>query len=152
MRSLLLATLSFASACASDRSTESHRVSETRVPVVAPARGELPVATPAVAQLAFAPAAAPAPAPAAAPGPREAPRRAAHDALVQYCGECHEAHRATAKPKALAVFDLDRPDWPSQFDDHKYQAAAMRLSSKSASARDAFVAFRDAERAATRPH
>jgi hypothetical protein len=142
MRSLLLATLSFASSCASDGSTESHRVSETRAPVVAMVRGEMPPATPAVAHRA----------PAAAPDPREATRRAAHDALVEHCGECHEGHRATAKPKALAVFDLDRPDWPSQFDDHKYQAAAMRLSSKSAPARDAFVAFRDAELAAARPH
>ena len=91
----------------------------------------------------------PAPAPkVAAVDPRTATRRAAHDALAEHCGECHEGHRATAKPKALAVFDLDLPDWPARFDDRRAQSALGRLASKPAAARAAFVAFRDAERAA----
>ena len=102
-------------------------------------------------------AAAPAPPPAPAPtviatavptvDPREATRLAAHDALAEHCGECHEGHRSKA-PKALAVFDLDQPDWPARFDEHRYQAALKRLASKPPAARDAFIAFRDAELAA----
>jgi hypothetical protein len=84
----------------------------------------------------------------AAPDPREQTRRAAHDALAEHCGECHEGHRPTAKPAALAVFDLDKPDWPARFDDHRYETALNRLARKPAAARDAFIAFRDAERAA----
>ena len=84
----------------------------------------------------------------AAVDPRDATRRAAHDVLAEHCGECHEGHRPTAKPKALAIFDLDQPDWPARFDDHKYKSALGRLSGKSAAARDAFIAFRDAELAA----
>jgi predicted CXXCH cytochrome family protein len=79
--------------------------------------------------------------------PRAATRQAAHDALAEHCGECHEGHRSTA-PKALAVFDLDQPDWPSRFDERRYQAALRRLASKPEPARAAFVAFRQAELAA----
>ena len=113
--------------------------------VAPPTAAAAPVAaTPAVA-------AAPASEPVvAAVDPREATRRAAHDVLAEHCGECHESHRATAKPKALAIFDLDKPDWPARFDDHKYKAALMRLSSKGNAARDAFIAFREAELAAAK--
>jgi len=107
------------------------------------------------APIAAAPAPAPTPAPApvstattvAVIDPREATHRTAHDALAEHCGECHEGHRSKA-PKALAVFDLDQPDWPARFDDHRYQAALRRLASKPQAARDAFIAFRDAELAA----
>jgi cytochrome c5 len=101
-----------------------------------------------------APAPAPAPPPHAVPAvaaadPREATRRAAHDVLAEHCGECHEGHRPTAPAKALAVFDLDKPDWPARFDEHRYQAALMRLAKKPPAVRNAFIAFRDAELAAT---
>ena len=128
MRSLLLALVSMSCACACD---ESQRAADPRAPV-APKPA---VATPAVA-------AAPV---VAAADPREATRRAAHDVLAEHCGECHEGHRSTAKPKALAIFDLDKPDWPSRFDEHKFSSALKRLAGKSDAARDAFIAFRDAE-------
>ena len=80
---------------------------------------------------------------------RAATRRSAHDALAEHCGECHERHRATAQAKALAIFDLDAPDWPGRFDDRRYQVALRRLASKPATARAAFIAFRDAELAAS---
>lgn len=80
---------------------------------------------------------------------RVATRRAAHDALAEHCGACHEGHRPTAVAKALAVFDLDLPDWPSRFDEHRFEAALRRLA-RTPPARDAFLAFRDAERSATR--
>ena len=78
--------------------------------------------------------------------PRTATRQAAHDALAANCGECHEGHRSHT-PKALAVFDLDLPDWPTRFNDHRFASALGRLQSKSESASAAFLAFRDAERA-----
>lgn len=116
--------------------------------------GEAPPRVPeSRAPVAPAPDSAPAPAPtvvaAAQPAvdPREATRRTAHDVLAEHCGECHEGHRSKA-PKALAVFDLDQPDWPARFDEHRYQAALRRLASKPPAARDAFIAFRDAELAA----
>lgn len=136
MRSLLLAMLSLSCACACD---ESQRVGAAITAAVAP-----PSAAAAPAASAREPVVA-------AVDPREATRRAAHDVLAEHCGECHEGHRPTAKPKALAIFDLDQPDWPSRFDDHKFKSALGRLSGKSAAARDAFIAFRDAELAAAKP-
>src|SRR5262245_25267567 len=152
MRSLLLAMLSMSCACACD---PSQRVaSAITAAVVPPAEATpAPAATLAAAAPlteAAAPEAQPEPAVVAAVDPREATRRAAHDVLAQHCGECHEGHRPTAKPKALAIFDLDQPDWPSRFDDHKYKSALGRLSGKGAAAREAFIAFHDAELAAAK--
>jgi hypothetical protein len=94
-----------------------------------------------------APADKPAP---ATSDPREATRKAAHDALAANCGQCHEGHRST-NAKALAIYDLDKPDWPTRFtDERRIQSALRRLSSRP-EARAAFIAFRDAERAAAKP-
>jgi hypothetical protein len=71
-------------------------------------------------------------------------RTAAHAVLVAHCGECHEGHRSTAKPAALAIFDLDRADWPSRFDEGRFEAGLRRFGGATAKERDAFVAFRDA--------
>lgn len=87
--------------------------------------------------------------PVTAADPREATRHAAHDMLAEHCGECHEGHRPAAPAKALAVFDLDQPDWPARFDAHRYQAALMRLAKQPQVARETFIAFRDTELAAT---
>lgn len=86
---------------------------------------------------------------AAAPSdPREATRKAAHDVLAQHCGECHEGHRSQ-KPQALAIFDLDLPDWPGRFNAHRFESALGRLQNKPAPAAKVFIAFRDAELAAS---
>jgi mono/diheme cytochrome c family protein len=95
--------------------------------------------------------AAPAAPPAPASDPREATRKAAHDVLAQHCGECHEGHRSK-KPEALAIFDLDRPDWPGRFDAHRFQTALGRLDKKPAPASQVFIAFRDAELASSAKH
>jgi hypothetical protein len=79
--------------------------------------------------------------------PRDETRKAAHDVLAQYCGECHEGHRSK-KPEALAIYDLDLPDWPGRFDAHRFQTALGRLEKKPAPASQVFIAFRDAELAA----
>src|SRR5262245_25767911 len=145
MRSLLLAWLSMSCACACD---ESQRAADPRAPV-APKAAAVVTAPVVVASPPPAPAVSePAPV-VAAVDPREATRHAAHDVLAEHCGECHEGHRSTAKPKALAVFDLDKPDWPSRFDEHKFASALKRLAGKSDAARDAFIAFHDAEVAAS---
>jgi cytochrome c553 len=74
-------------------------------------------------------------------------RAAAHQMLVRRCGECHERHRKTAVPKALAAFDLDTVDWPARFADRKRAEAAMRrLAAAPASDTAAFIALRDALR------
>jgi hypothetical protein len=75
-------------------------------------------------------------------------RTAARAMLVRRgCGECHERHRPTAKPKALAVFDLDAPDWPARLTDPKRTAAALqRLSAPPAADTATFNALRDAVR------
>lgn len=74
-------------------------------------------------------------------------RTAAHDMLARRCGECHERHRKTAVPKALAAFDLDAADWPARFADPKRAEAAMRrLAAAPASDTAAFIALRDALR------
>jgi hypothetical protein len=72
-------------------------------------------------------------------------RAEAHDMLARHCGSCHEGHQPTAKPAALAVFDLDQPDWPARFDAHRFEAALGRLASKPDADRTIFVALRDAE-------
>jgi hypothetical protein len=138
MRSLLLALLSMSCACAC-ACDESQRAADPRAPVAPKASAVVPAPAVATALVVVA----------AAADPRDATRRAAHDVLAEHCGECHESHRPTAKPKALAIFDLDKPDWPSRFDEHKFASALKRLAGKSDAARDAFVAFRDAELKAT---
>lgn len=35
----------------------------------------------------------------------------ARPAFSRYCGECHDGRLATAKPKALAVFDFADTRW-----------------------------------------
>src|SRR5262249_11051736 len=113
------------------------------VPIVA-------AAAPPAAALPAPVVAAPAP-PAAAPAPgdpREATRKAAHDVLAQHCRECHEGPRSQ-KPQAPAVFDLHPPDWPGRSNAHRFETALGRLEKKPAPAAKVFLAFRDAELAAS---
>lgn len=143
MRPLVIAVLLLS--CAGD---EARRSSATAT--AEPAAAPPPVQPAPTIESAAAPehAAAPAPAaePAPPPDPRAATRLAAHDALAANCGECHEGHRSNA-PKALAIFDLDLPDWPTRFNEHRFGSALRRLQQKSDAAAAAFIAFRDAERA-----
>ena len=62
-----------------------------------------------------APAAAQAPAPQAqAPEPRVVLREEARALVERHCGKCHVGTRPTARPAALAVFDLTEQDWSSR--------------------------------------
>ena len=90
----------------------------------------------------------PVPAIGPAPAPRSdlvAIREDAHAVLSARCGDCHESHRTTAKPAALAIFDLDHADWPSRFDEARFAAGLRRFGAATAEDRAVFVAFRDAE-------
>jgi predicted CXXCH cytochrome family protein len=149
MRPLLLAVLLLS--CAGDEARRAPAPTRADPPTAQPARAaESPTAQPAraaepprTAEAAPAVIAAREP----APDPRVEVRRAAHDALAENCGECHEGHRST-NAKALAVFDLDQPDWPTRFTPPRFESALRRLVKKSEPASAAFVAFRDAELAA----
>lgn len=143
MRLLLLVVLLLS--CASDearRAPAPTRPSTADPTQPAPAQPASAAATPA-AQAAPVVVAAREP----APDPRAQTRRAAHDALAENCGECHEGHRST-NAKALAIFDLDQPDWPARFTVPRFESALRRLVKKSEPASAAFTAFRDAELAA----
>ncbi|HEX3473463.1 MAG TPA: hypothetical protein VHT91_00405 [Kofleriaceae bacterium] len=143
MRPLLLVVLLLS--CASDESRRGPAPTRADSPIAQPARVPAPAAAPAAAP-ALAPAVA---AREPAPDPRAQVRQAAHDALAANCGECHEGHRST-NPKALAIFDLDQPDWPTRFTPPRFESALRRLVKKSEPASAAFIAFRDAELAARR--
>jgi predicted CXXCH cytochrome family protein len=147
MRPLLLVVLLLS--CASDESRRAPAPARVDPPTAGPARAEPPRAEPAGAPAAPAAEAAPVAVTARepAPDPRAQVRQAAHDALAANCGECHEGHRST-NPKALAVFDLDQPDWPARFTPPRFESALRRLVKKSEPASAAFIAFRDAELAA----
>jgi hypothetical protein len=81
---------------------------------------------------------------AAAPTDPAAIAARAHDALVRHCGECHEAHRPTAKPEALAIFDLDLSTWADRFTPPRLDAAIRRFAAKPEADRAAMAAFRAA--------
>jgi mono/diheme cytochrome c family protein len=142
MRPLLLAVLLLS--CAGDESRRGPAPAPTPAP--ASARATAPPTQPTAATR-VAVADGPKPAAQPAPDPLATTRQAAHDVLAQHCGECHEGHRSTT-PKALAVFDLDQPAWPSRFDAHRFESALGRLSKKPEPASATFIAFRDAELAA----
>ena len=144
MRPLLLAVLLLS--CASDESRRAPAPTRADPPTAPPARAAAPAPAPAAAATPAAQA-APIAAREPAPDPRAQVRQAAHDALAANCGECHEGHRST-NPKALAIFDLDQPDWPTRFTPPRFESALRRLTKKSEPASAAFIAFRDAELAA----
>ena len=111
----------------------------------APRAAAAPIAAASRATTSPAPDAAPSSAPSSA---LDAARARGHDALVRHCGECHRGRLATAKPAALAIFDLDATDWPAQLDARELDAALRRFASKPAPDQAAFRGFRDAELAA----
>jgi hypothetical protein len=61
------------------------------------------------------------------PDPRAAARDDARAVLAAHCGACHEAHLATARPGALAVFDLDEREWAAPLSDALLGDALGRL-------------------------
>lgn len=82
------------------------------------------------------------PAPKVAPAPKPlVSQNEVLAVLTRRCGECHQSSQKTALPAALAVFDLDDPNWPERFDARRFTVAAQRLGDTPASDRALFVAF-----------
>ncbi len=52
------------------------------------------------------------------------PAQAAFD---QHCGACHRSDRPTAKPKALAIFDLTREGWLAGMTEAQVKSAIGRM-------------------------
>jgi mono/diheme cytochrome c family protein len=46
------------------------------------------------------------------------------------CGSCHQDSLASAKPAALAVFDLDREDWTVRMSGAQLQEFLVRINGK----------------------
>jgi hypothetical protein len=53
-----------------------------------------------------------------------------------YCAKCHDGSRATAKPAALAVFDLRDRDWTARMTDAQLREAPVRLAGTRGPTRD----------------
>jgi hypothetical protein len=54
-------------------------------------------------------------------------REAARAILERHCGDCHRADSPQAKPAALAVFNLNTPDWSRTASDAQLRNAVGRL-------------------------
>ncbi len=68
-------------------------------------------------------------APATAPAPTAdaaALRDWVRDLTRQHCGTCHIASLPTAKPAALAIFNLDAPNWSSTLSPQRLRAGFTR--------------------------
>jgi hypothetical protein len=63
------------------------------------------------------------------------------------CGACHRSSLPTAKPNAVAVFDLDRSEWYATMSDHQLDAFRQRGAKID---RDAVRALLDEEAARRR--
>jgi hypothetical protein len=79
-------------------------------------------------------------------------RAEAHTILGTFCGRCHDGKLATAKPKALAIFDLSRSDWADRLTDVRLDHMLGRMDSFGVPepSRDRLRAFVDAEKRARR--
>jgi hypothetical protein len=56
-------------------------------------------------------------------------RESARATLRTNCGECHIRSRPTALREALAVFDLDEPEWAARMSNQQLDNTAERLDS-----------------------
>jgi len=63
-------------------------------------------------------------------------RESARETLGKNCGECHTRGLPTALPRALAVFDLDEPDWSHRMTADQLREAQRRLDEPTAPALD----------------
>jgi hypothetical protein len=82
------------------------------------------------------------------PARHEAARERARPVLAERCGSCHDGARATAKPKALRVFDLREADLAARMSDAQLDAAIGRMSGAGSGAdKEIVVEWVRAERA-----
>ncbi|HZX94799.1 MAG TPA: hypothetical protein VFE90_09810 [Myxococcales bacterium] len=74
------------------------------------------------------------------------PARPVAGVLVAHgCNKCHDGALATAKPKALAVFDLRDEKWEARMSEPQLHAMLGRLRSAPAADRAVVQKFVDAE-------
>jgi hypothetical protein len=57
-------------------------------------------------------------------------REEARALLERHCGECHVGTRPTARPGALAVFDLVQQDWSARMSVQQLSALERRIAGK----------------------
>ena len=50
--------------------------------------------------------------------------------LAESCASCHTKSSPKADPKALAVFDFERPDWPTMLTEERLPKFRLRLYEK----------------------
>lgn len=91
-------------------------------------------------------------APAASTGERSTLRGEARGILGTYCGRCHDGKLATAKPSAMAIFDLSKLDWADGLSDERLDHLLGRMDSFGVPepSRVRLRAFVDAEKRARR--
>jgi len=68
------------------------------------------------------------------PGITEADIALGHAAFSRYCGECHDGRLPTAKPKALAIFDLADEHWIGKLSPGRAEKAKGRIQGKGSEA------------------
>lgn len=51
--------------------------------------------------------------------------------LKENCGKCHQSTLPTAKPKALAIFDLDKKLWHESVSEKHLESISERIGKKS---------------------
>lgn len=82
-------------------------------------------------------------------------REDARQLAAQRCGSCHSSTSSSAKPRALQVFDTERPEWTSRMSDAQLRKALQRFGAPSIppAELERFTAYIDAELAhrKTRP-
>ena len=112
----LLAALGAAVACGALRDEDA--AGEAPAPAETSVAAELPVAA------------------AAAPEPAYAKRTdasladQAREIIRSSCGTCHTTSLPTANPKALAIYDLDQPDWGATMSRAQLDSFSQRVAGK----------------------
>jgi hypothetical protein len=72
-----------------------------------------------------------------------------HTLAERHCANCHQGSVSREKPNALAVFDLDQPDWSAGLAAAQFTVFYQRMQGElDASTRARLLAFAERERAA----
>lgn len=67
-------------------------------------------------------------------GERNPLREQARNVLETSCGRCHDGALATAKPAALAIYDLSKPDFAARMTPAQLASALRRLEKQAPAA------------------
>jgi len=89
----------------------------------------------------------PPPAPVATPSTLVELRAEARQLAAHRCGSCHSSQSASAKPRALQVFDTEQVEWTSKMSDAQLRKALQRFGAPSIpkSELERFTVYVDAE-------